>query len=353
MNSSLAATLESLDDIALAILTTLIASQHLIIRAPASTLSSLDSDISRIASFTFSFTCASITCTSSTTVNDFSEAIILDSSARRDNDELDLDTRRIANIVVARDLDLASEDVQIQALEVMRQRRALSHTALHAAPNNFLFIALLSNAPPTYNTENNSRPTPTSRGLIKHLNDHFFISHVHDPDTSDSSSLLSTTSSSNDTASISSATGSQTSILIHSPPTSTDPPPISPSTIATLQQSLATIRTTAEIRRYAHDILTYLRLHRCVAGGVSAIAARHLDALARVLALLHGLDYVTPALVQLAARKVLRHRVVLATAATERSVQWGSARGAVRAALVGVEAGEVVEDVLGTVPCPL
>jgi len=56
---------------------------------------------------------------------------------------------------------------------------------------------------------------------------------------------------------------------------------ISPAMIANLQAHSNKIRSSAEIRRYVHNIVSFLRLHRGVAGGVSALAARNLPILAR------------------------------------------------------------------------
>jgi MoxR-like ATPase len=115
----------------------------------------------------------------------------------------------------------------------------------------------------------------------------------------------------------------------------------------------ARVRLDAEMRSYIHNIAIFLRTHRCVAGGVSALATRHLLSLSHVLAPLHGLDYVSPGLVTLAARKVYPHRIVLATQDNERSLMWGSDVEAVREMLEGVTVEDVIEDVLASVPTPL
>lgn len=75
--------------------------------------------------------------------------------------------------------------------------------------------------------------------------------------------------------------------------------------------------------------------------------------LPRVLATLNGLDYVTPSLVGMAAKKVFLHRVEITTPEGERSVQWGSEVGAVARALQGQTPERVVDEVLSEVDCPL
>lgn len=71
------------------------------------------------------------------------------------------------------------------------------------------------------------------------------------------------------------------------------------------------------------------------------------------LAPLHGIDYVTPSLVALAARKIYSHRLVITTPKNERSTQWGSSVEAVAELLDGITVEEIIEDVLETVQVPL
>lgn len=72
-----------------------------------------------------------------------------------------------------------------------------------------------------------------------------------------------------------------------------------------------------------------------------------------VLAPLHDIEYVSPSLVALAARKIYPHRIVVTTPENERSMQWGSSIDAVKAVLEGVTVEDVVEEVLQSVEVPL
>jgi MoxR-like ATPase len=103
-----------------------------------------------------------------------------------------------------------------------------------------------------------------------------------------------------------------------------------------------------EVKQYQQNILSFLRLHRAVAGGISAPATKHFDKLTRCLAPLHDLSYATPSLVDLAARKIYLHRIQIAKPEKERSMQWGSDLDAVTALLEGIGAEDVLEDVLGS-----
>jgi hypothetical protein len=71
------------------------------------------------------------------------------------------------------------------------------------------------------------------------------------------------------------------------------------------------------------------------------------------LAPLHGLPYVTPSLVALAARKIYPHRISITKPEDERSMQWGSSLDAVKAVLDGVTVEDVIEEVLQSVEVPL
>jgi hypothetical protein len=67
---------------------------------------------------------------------------------------------------------------------------------------------------------------------------------------------------------------------------------------------------------------------------------------------LHGIDYVTPSLVALAAKKVYTHRIIIATPSRERSTQYGTALVSARELLLDLDAQTVIQNVLDTVECP-
>ena len=120
--------------------------------------------------------------------------------------------------------------------------------------------------------------------------------------------------------------------------------------LASLSQAVA---LDVDVHRYQMNIISHLRIHRAVTAGASPAATKHFDRLIRCLAPLHGVDYATPALVALAARKVYLHRLEIAGPEAERSVQWGGDVRAVEALLEGVGPEEVIEDVLGMVAAPV
>lgn len=43
----------------------------------------------------------------------------------------------------------------------------------------------------------------------------------------------------------------------------------------------AEVRISSDVRAYLHNIVVFMRLHRAVRGGISAMATRHFDALSQ------------------------------------------------------------------------
>ncbi|TID19011.1 hypothetical protein E2P81_ATG05987 [Venturia nashicola] len=307
--SRLVSKVQELGDIELAALLCFIAQEHCIIEADEEELENVEQELGLIASKTFGLSYAVVNCFEGTTVDDFGTGILIegdnediitpaprlptfrqaeDSFFSSDAQEWRrsarppsecLENGQIAEVIIAKNLNLASSQVQIQALELLRGKRIFTRTAVHVAPKRFLFVALLSTSHP--------------KRLVKHL---------------DIDSL----------------------ILLASK-----------------------VRLSSDVRSYLHDVVVFTRMHRAVASGVSAMATRHLYALVNALAPLHGIDYVTPSLVALAARKIYSHRLVITTPENERSTQWGSSVEAVAELLDGITVEDIIEDVLETVQVPL
>lgn len=273
---------------------------------------------------------------------------------------------QIANVILAKNLEQAPKAVQIQALELLRTHRIFTRTSVHTAPKTFMLIAVLG-----AESGGEARVTP-------HLNDFFYVAHWVDPDEEgfahldgdDESSLASSYDGlyqgrgSDDAASLAStasvvkrrsrASGS----LFRSPKsTHTDGPSKAPvfssDDISDLRQLSLRVSVDIDVTRYQMNIISFLRMHRAVAGGITPQATRHFETLVKSLAPLHGLDYVTPALVCLAARKVYLHRIKMVEPAKERSMQWGSELVAIERLLDGWGPEDVVEEVLGMVAAPV
>ncbi len=148
---------------------------------------------SQVASKIFGLSHAVIDCSEHTSLDDFAHAILsIERSPTRSNSpvrtrqdyflqtpafssvsrspvsETFADNKTVANVIIAKNLDEAPRQVQIQALELMRTKRIYTRTSVQIAPKRFLFIALLAGG--------------EGPRLTKHLNDYIFISHFHDPE---------------------------------------------------------------------------------------------------------------------------------------------------------------------------
>lgn len=340
-----------LSDLELAALICLITQEHCIINTAPEVLDDLVQELELVASKAFGLSHAVVDCNEHTSLDDFAHAVVsIDVTPTRSTSpvrtrqdsyflnptfqvinrspvsETFLDNKTIANVIIAKNLDEAPKAVQIQALELMRTKRIYTRTSVQNAPKRFLFIALLAGG--------------EGPRLTKHLNDYMFISHYHDPE--DGFPNL---------EDIYEDDGDSSSSVVKRSPTLDAGPSwarISSLDIEHLAQQSTQTTVTVEVKQYQLNIASFLRLHRAVAGGISAMATKHFDKLVRSIAPLHGLTYVTPSLVALAARKIYLHRIEIVKPEKERSMQYGSDLDAVRELLEGVGPEEVIEDVLGS-----
>ena len=129
------------------------------------------------------------------------------------------------------------------------------------------------------------------------------------------------------------------------------------------------INLTAEVRAYQQNIITFLRLHRAVGGGVSPRATQQMLTLVkyhistvvsllyadfiRYLAVIHGQTYVSPSLIALAVPKIYSHRITILEPEADRSLQYGSDLRAVSTILKGYHPSQVIKEVLASVDIPV
>lgn len=378
--------LHELNDIELAGLLSLIAREHCLISTPTDAVDDLTDELRLIAARTFGLTSTVVQCHAHTTLDDFANAILLvppprASSPTNTRSNSPFHSRhphhdpnpsssyfpspstpaapkqpQLANVVLAKHLDRAPLAVQIQALELIRTRRIFTRTSVQTAPKQFLVVAVLG------------APSGGRAHVTPHLNDFFYLAHWHDADADgfdylDDDGAADSSYADDDGAS----TMSSTSVVVKPHHRSggggkrtssfdglsiRPPAVISEADIALLAQLSRQVAVDVDVARYQMNIVSFLRTHRAVGGGVTPTATKHFEQLMRSLAPLHGLDYVTPSLVGMAARKVYLHRIRIVRPERERSVQWGSEVEAVEAVLEGVGAEEVLEDVLGVVAVP-
>ncbi|KAB2581376.1 hypothetical protein BFW01_g10760 [Lasiodiplodia theobromae] len=351
----------TLSDLELAALLCLASEQHAIIEADASQLDALIQELQLIAGSVFGLSSTVLECSEKTTLDAFGNGLLVEDedvsyfssppSISRETDTFSTfrpphrrspksplePNRKIANVVIARNLNLSPRQVQTQALELIRGKRIFTRTAVHPTPKRFLFIALLASDPDI--------------SLTPHLNNQFFISHFHQ-DEDGLPNLQEYRDLDEDQISLSSVVR-PSSMILGSPKAIAKSPLFSHDDLEYITKLVGEVRLSSEVFAYMHNVIAFLRLHRAVSGGISALATRHFELLVRALAPLHGLDYVPPSLVALAARKIYPHRILLTAPENDRSMQWGSSLEAVREVLDGVTVDDVIEEVLQQVEVPL
>jgi hypothetical protein len=342
MSDSVQQRVKGVDDLGLALLLSCVAEEHCIFTTEPHNTSALAEKLLHSCVTTLNVQAAVVQCARDTTIDEFNDAILIDVSDdspslpiltggseryRSTHDRAagrfrepgrfggvddSLERRQIADVIIVNHLDQAPEVVQVQALELIRSKRIFTRSSMQVAPKGLLVIAILSD--------------PGAR-LIHHLQDLFCMSHFH----------------------------SENENIHHVNGTATQPeaPRFSKGDIDSLRGEINDIEIIAEIAQYMHNIEVFLRNSRFIKSGVTGAATRHLRKLSRALAPLHGLDFIPPSLVALAARKVYTHRLVLATSANEKSLLWGSDPEAVEEMLRGVTVQDVIEEVLVNVEAPL
>ena len=105
-------------------------------------------------------------------------------------------------------------------------------------------------------------------------NDQFYISHKHQPEDgfANLEDFQDEEPRSEDNASTSSVVRSSPYLFRKQKPPS---PVFSMEEITTLTKLATEVRISSEVRAYLHDIVVFMRMHRAVGGGISALATRH------------------------------------------------------------------------------
>ncbi|KAK2754492.1 hypothetical protein FQN54_006893 [Arachnomyces sp. PD_36] len=367
-----------LTDLELAVLLCLVAREHSIIETVSDAVEDLEKELRLITAGVFGLSCAVLDCSPEFTVDDFNNGILdpygMNLDWKYDSRRLstprgaDIDTntdsflqsqpargrsksplpessRGVANVVIAKNFNHCPAQVQIQALEVEIP------IPQSITPKVFHFIALMAvdgDLPATLNC---------------HFRDHIFLSHFHDPNDGfanmeDDSSWFSEDQESTSSVIRKSITGNNAiQIEVLNPYAfqlrGSIASNIIKQIIDLLRQLSEDVTISAEVNRYMQDIVVFLRLHRAVAGGISAKATNYLNRLVRCLAPLHSIDYVTPSLVALAAKKIYRHRITLSAPTNDRSLQYGSDLKAAEEYLLDISPDVIIEEVLAEVEVPV
>ncbi|KAJ5098699.1 hypothetical protein N7532_005700 [Penicillium argentinense] len=241
------------------------------------------------------------------------------------------DDVNVVNIVIAKNFNLVEDDVQVQALQLMRTRNLATEAGILHAPADFLFVPLV--------VRDGDLLDPPLR---THLSEHLLVSHFHDPE--DGYVYL------EENEWFSDGQYSTSSVIHKSKAKKQQRAKIDEMILNKLREASESVTTSAEVVRYIQDIVVFLRLSRAVAGGISAKSNNQFAQFAQLLAPIHGIDYLTPSIVALAARKVFRHRIVVAKPEDDRSLQYGSDLGAVSQVLDNVTPDSILDGVLALEP---
>ncbi|KAJ5677762.1 uncharacterized protein N7477_003395 [Penicillium maclennaniae] len=357
-----------LSDLEVALYLCLVAREHCLIETTRDGVHDLAKELALICSNTFDLSYSILDCSATTSIGDIQHEI-LTADARKSQERpsyfrlktesssnlslgmtprdrskspipspLPTDINAV-NVVIAKDFNLVDDDVQGQVLQLMRTKKLVTESGFLNAPGDFLFIALV--------TKESDQLRPP---LKLHLNEQLLISHYHDP----SGGYLYLEENEYFSDSQLSACS-----VIHTPKTfEKNRAKIDHLAINKLREASSSVTTSAEVVRYIQDIVVFLRLSRAVAGGgfcegeerFRSIFQVSFDQRCRYLAPLHGIDYLTPSIVALAARKVFRHRIIVANPEDDRSLQYGSGLRAVSSILIDVTPDSILDGVLALEP---
>ncbi|KAJ6006075.1 hypothetical protein N7451_004019 [Penicillium sp. IBT 35674x] len=360
-DTSLEDVARQLSDLEMALFLCLAAQEHCLIETTGDSVYDLGKELALICSSTFDLSYSILECDSETSIEDIhNELLTADarktlvrpsySRARtetssnlssylgghRDRSKSPIPSMvanepNVVNVIIAKHFNLTSEDFQVQAMQLMRTRQLVTEIGILNAPLDFLFVPLVA--------RDSAELHPP---LKAHLRDQLFISHFHDPD--DGFVYL----EENDWLSDAQLSASS---VIHTPkPLQKSSAKVNRMVMEKIREASNSVTMSAEVVRYIQDIVVFLRLSRAVAGGVSARANFQFSQLAQFLTPLHGIDFLTPSIVALAARKVFRHRIVVASPGDDRSLQYGSDLAAVSCVLVDVTPDSILDGVLELEP---
>ncbi|RHZ68033.1 hypothetical protein CDV55_101439 [Aspergillus turcosus] len=354
--------MSDLSDLEVALLLSLAAHEHCLIETTNDCIHDVAKELALICSNIFDRRCKILECSSATSFEDFySEVLVSDvskanapySRPRKGAESLSthhnitesrdrtrspgfrnvFGNKKVVDVVIAKNFNYVDEGIQVHALELMRSKRLNTHHGPIEAPPDFLFVPLVVRSSDQLNPR-----------LNHHLNDHLILSHFHDP-TDGYVHLEDNTDWLSDGQLSASSVVRKSDAQLKNQNLAVDQ-----KLLDRIQQLSTTVSVGADIIRYQQDIVVFLRLSRAVAGGITARSNMQFTKLSKLLATLHGIDYLTPSIVALAARKAFRHRIVLAEPEDDRSLQYGSDIQAVTKVLAQATPDSILDGVLALEP---
>ncbi|KKK13361.1 hypothetical protein AOCH_004700 [Aspergillus ochraceoroseus] len=149
----------ALSDLELALLLCLAAQEHCLIETTENSVDDVAAELALICSHTYGLTYAIVDFSTLVTFDDLCDQICL------------RNTRRTVDALIAKNLDHASENMQLHALKLMHSKSLVAESTVIEAPAQFLFMPLV--------LRDSGQVQPK---LNSHLNDQLIISYFHDSD---------------------------------------------------------------------------------------------------------------------------------------------------------------------------
>ncbi|KAF9891797.1 hypothetical protein FE257_003278 [Aspergillus nanangensis] len=315
-----------LSDLEVALFLCLASGEHCRIDTTDDNVNDVAKELALISSNTFGLSYTILDCSTVTSLDDFCRELApLD--VRRSATTRKA-TEQMYNVVIVKNFDVADENIQLHALELMRSRQLTTQETTLKAPADFLFLPLTVRRPENIDSKLNS-----------HLNDHLLISHFHDVD-DDYVYLEENNDWLSDQVSVSSVVRKSDVSVKKGHPV------IDRKLLDKLRRASELVTVNADVVRYQQDIVVFLRLSRAVSGGITTRSNVHFKIFSKYLAALHGVDYLTPSIVTLAAKKVFRHRIIVSKPEDDRSLQYGSDFKAVSRVLAYATPETILDSVL-------
>ncbi|KAK1145298.1 hypothetical protein N8T08_004459 [Aspergillus melleus] len=321
-----------LSDLEVALLLCLAVREHCRIDTTTENIHDVAKELALVCTNTFNLTYAVLGCSEATSFDDFCSGILPTDARRRSTTIRAAAEHKVVDVVIAKNFNHVAEDIQVQALELMRSKKLALKDGVLEAPADFLFVPLLA--------RRSEQDQPKLNPHLVAKNDHFIISHFHDD--SDGYIYL---EENNDWLSDSQMSASSVVRKSEAPQNKRNPN-IDRKTLDKLERASNAVTSGADIVRYQQDIIVFFRLSRAVAGGISVRSNIHFKTLSKLLSTLHGIDYITPSIVALAAKKVFRHRIIVAKPEDDRSLQYGSDLKTVSQVLAYATPDTILESVL-------
>ncbi|CBF71714.1 uncharacterized protein ANIA_06910 [Aspergillus nidulans FGSC A4] len=123
-----------LSDLELALLICLGGREHCLIEATEGNIHDVAAELALICSHTYGLRYAVVEFSGTTSLEDFHDQVCTHSRS---------EPGTVADVVIAKNFDYASERIQLEAVELMRSRKLTTSSGVREAPTHFLFVPVI------------------------------------------------------------------------------------------------------------------------------------------------------------------------------------------------------------------